>query len=85
MRGNRVGSRKNRLEAPAAIEAAEAHRAHIDRWFYPCSHALHRGLGELYVNDPRFTADIDRVRPGLSAYMHDVFAAAADRAAGKGA
>ena len=27
----------------------EQHRAHIDRWFYPCSHEIHVGLGEMYV------------------------------------
>jgi DNA-binding transcriptional MerR regulator len=71
-------------DAAPALDAAEAHRLHIDRWFYPCSHAIHRGLGELYVNDPRFMANIDRIRPGLSEYARDAFAANATRAAALG-
>jgi DNA-binding transcriptional MerR regulator len=67
--------------SPAAMDVAERHRAHIARWFYPCPPAMHQGLGELYVNDPRFTANIDRLRPGLSRYLCDAFRANAQRAA----
>ena len=28
----------------AAMDLAEEHRCHIDRWFYPCSHEMHRCL-----------------------------------------
>lgn len=63
----------------AAMDAAEEHRQHIERWFYPCPKTLHRGLGELYVNDPRFTANIDRVRSGLAAYACAAFRANAER------
>jgi DNA-binding transcriptional MerR regulator len=66
---------------PAVMELAERHRGYIARWFYPCSHELHRGLGELYVNDPRFTANIDRVRPGLAEFTREAFRANAERAA----
>jgi MerR family transcriptional regulator, thiopeptide resistance regulator len=66
----------------AAMDAAEAHRQHITRWFYPCPRDMHRGLGELYVQDPRFTANIDRVRAGLSQYMRDAFRANAERGEG---
>jgi DNA-binding transcriptional MerR regulator len=69
--------------APASTEAmalAEQHRQHISRWFYPCSHAMHRGLGEMYVSDARFTENIDRTRPGLAAYWREAIRANADRA-----
>lgn len=60
----------------AAVQLAVAeHRAHIDRWFYPCSKEIHRGLGEMYVADPRFTANIDKVAPGLAQYLRDAIAA----------
>ena len=39
----------------AAMDLAEQHRLHIDRWFYECSHEMHTGLGNMYVADPRFT------------------------------
>jgi len=62
-----------------AMDLAEAHRAHISRWFYDCSPAMHRGLAEMYVADPRFTATYDQVEPGLAAYVHDAILANADR------
>jgi DNA-binding transcriptional MerR regulator len=58
-----------------ATALAEAHRQHIDRWFYPCSHEIHVGLGEMYVNDPRFAAGYERVREGLAAYLRDAIRA----------
>jgi DNA-binding transcriptional MerR regulator len=67
-------------DAPAAMDAAERHRQHITRWFYQCSYEIHVGLGALYVNDARFTANIDKVRPGLSPYLQQAFAANAARA-----
>ncbi len=60
---------------PSVAEHVEAHRAHIDRWFYPCSRAMHAKLGEMYVADPRFTANIDRYGAGLAKFMRDAFAA----------
>lgn len=63
-----------------AMAVAERHRQHIERWFYPCAPSMHRGLGEMYVQDERFTANIDRYAPGLSVYARDAFAANAARA-----
>lgn len=62
-------------EAAAAVELAEAHRLHIDRWFYPCSPRMHLALGESYVADPRFTAFYDKTEPGLAVYLRDAIAA----------
>ena len=64
---------------PAAMDAAEDHRRHIDRWFYPCSREMHRGLGALYVQDSRFLTTLDRIREGLSAYACAAFDANASR------
>jgi DNA-binding transcriptional MerR regulator len=58
-----------------AMDLAERHRLHIDRWFYTCDHELHRRLGELYVSDPRFTATYDAHAPGLARYLHSAIAA----------
>jgi hypothetical protein len=63
-----------------AMDAAEAHRANISRWFYDCDYAIHRGLSDMYVADPRFTANYDNRAPGLAAYVHDAIHANADRA-----
>jgi DNA-binding transcriptional MerR regulator len=62
-------------EADEAVELAEAHRLHIDHWFYPCSREMHLALGESYVADPRFTAFYDKIEPGLATYLRDAIAA----------
>lgn len=62
---------------PAVQAAVEDHRRHIERWFYPCSAQIHRGLGEMYVADPRFTATLDKQGgPGFARFLHDAIAAA---------
>ncbi len=53
----------------------EAHRAHIDRWFYPCSREMHASLAEMYVADPRFTANLDKIAPGFAEFLHDAIRA----------
>ena len=60
---------------PAVQAAVEDHRLHIDRWFYPCSVAMHHGLGEMYVADPRFTANLEKVAPGFAQFLRDAIAA----------
>ena len=60
---------------PAVQVVVAEHRAHIDRWFYACGKELHKGLGEMYVADPRFTQNIDKVAPGLAQFMCEAIAA----------
>jgi DNA-binding transcriptional MerR regulator len=62
-----------------AMDLAEAHREHISRWFYDCGYDAHRGLAELYVADPRYMAEYDKIEPGFSGYVHDAMLANADR------
>lgn len=63
----------------AAMDLAERHRLHIDRWFYPCAHAMHRGLGQMYVADERFTQNIDKFGEGVAALLSAAIEANADR------
>lgn len=61
---------------PAVQTAVEDHRRHIDRWFYPCSSQMHKGLGEMYVADPRFTANLDKkAGEGFARFLRDAIAA----------
>ena len=62
-----------------AMDLAEAHRQHLSRWFYDCDYQMHRGLAELYVSDPRYIAEYDRIEPGFAHYVHDAMLANADR------
>jgi DNA-binding transcriptional MerR regulator len=52
-----------------AMDAAEAHRQHISNWYYECTYEIHVGLADMYVGDPRFTANYDDRLPGLAAYV----------------
>ena len=63
----------------AARELAEQHRCHIDRWFYPCSHAMHAGLADMYVADPRFTEYFEKRGQGLAAFFREAILANAAR------
>lgn len=65
-----------------AMDAVEAHRLHITRWFYDVSPQFHRNLGDLYVSDPRFTATYDESfgAAGFAQWVRDAIYANADRA-----
>ena len=49
------------------------HHAWIES-FYPCSAKMYRGLGETYVDDPRFTATYDKGRPVPAVFMLEAMA-----------
>lgn len=61
-----------------AMAIAECHREHIDRWFYPCSHAMHAQVAGFYTGDDRFRAHYDRHGDGLAAYVEAAVRANAD-------
>lgn len=54
---------------PEVAAIVERHRLSIDRWFYPCSLAMQKGLADLYESDPRFAANIDAYGPGLTPFL----------------
>ena len=57
--------------SPAAMDAAEAHRQHITRWFYDCPAEMHANISEMYVSDPRFAKTYEDMAPGLAQYVRD--------------
>ncbi len=67
-------------DSEEAMAAAEAHRRHISRWYYDCSHETHRDLGEMYVSDERFRTNYDVLALGLSEFIRDTTRANAERA-----
>jgi pyrroloquinoline quinone (PQQ) biosynthesis protein C len=66
-------------DSPAAMDLAEEHRQQISRWYYDCSYEMHRGLGQMYVADPRFTERYEAIAPGLAQYLNDAIQANAER------
>jgi DNA-binding transcriptional MerR regulator len=55
-------------------------RQHITDNFYECTVDIFRGLGDLYVNDPRFTKNIDKYQPGLAQFLREAMHVYCDRA-----
>jgi DNA-binding transcriptional MerR regulator len=66
-------------DGPEAMDVAEAHRRMIGEWFYSCSAAMHSGLAEMYVSDPRFARNYEELAPGLAQYFHDAILTNASR------
>ena len=64
-----------------AMDAAEQHRMHIQKWFYDTPPERHRSLGDMYIADPRFTKNYEDIRPGMAQYVRDAIHANAERAA----
>ncbi|MCL6589247.1 MAG: MerR family transcriptional regulator [Firmicutes bacterium] len=56
---------------PEVQQAVAEWRRHISDNFYNCTPGIFRGLGDLYVDDSRFTENIDKVRPGLAAFLRE--------------
>ncbi|MZP31009.1 MerR family transcriptional regulator [Heliobacterium undosum] len=54
---------------PLVQQAISDWRELISDNFYECNLEIFRGLGDLYVQDERFTANIDKVKPGLARFM----------------
>jgi DNA-binding transcriptional MerR regulator len=68
----RIAALMDKGPADREVQAAVAEwRQHVTDNFYNCTPEIFRGLGDLYVNDPRFTANIDKVKPGLAAFLRE--------------
>jgi len=67
---------------PKAMDIAERHRLFIDRWFYPCTHAMQLGLSSLYESDSRFAQNIDKHSEGLTEFLVVAIRANAKRNSG---
>lgn len=71
---------------PADAEVQEwVRRWHqfINDRFYTCSTEVFRGLGNMYVEDSRFTATYDNVKPGMAKFMQAAMNAYCDKLEGK--
>ncbi|MEG1004050.1 MAG: MerR family transcriptional regulator [Clostridium sp.] len=52
-------------------ELVEAWRQFINDKFYNCTLEIFEGLGQMYIQDDRFTKNIDRTKEGLSAFLSE--------------
>ncbi|WP_105619696.1 MerR family transcriptional regulator [Vallitalea okinawensis] len=56
---------------PEIQQLMDDYRAHITRYFYECTPEIFKGLGEMYVADPRFTAYYEKYKEGLATFMKE--------------
>lgn len=62
---------KQPLDSPEMLEAVGDHRAYITQSFYDCGIEIYEGLGQMYIGDPRFTKNLNKVAPGFAQNLHD--------------
>ena len=60
--------------SPAVQQLVERWQAHITANYYTCTKDILRGLGQMYVYDERFTANLDKHGPGTAQLMADAIA-----------
>lgn len=65
---------------PVVQEVIAENRQHITDSFYNCTIEIYRGLGELYINDVRFTKNIDKFKEGLAKFLSDAIKIYCDNA-----
>ncbi|BBM86104.1 MerR family transcriptional regulator [Candidatus Uabimicrobium amorphum] len=52
-------------------EAVAALRESFCQYFYNCTPEIFRGLGEMYISDPRFTAYFEDMQSGLAQFLYE--------------
>ena len=65
---------ENMDKGPESLEVQELvgkWRNFISNNFYNCTVEIFRGLGEMYVQDERFTKNIDKTKEGLSEFLSE--------------
>jgi hypothetical protein len=61
----------DRDPASPAVQAIIARHYAGLRHFYEPTLPMYRGLAQMYVDDPRFTAFYEKYKPGLAAFLRD--------------
>ncbi|WP_427384277.1 MerR family transcriptional regulator [Janibacter sp. G56] len=61
-------------DGEAAAALAERHRVTINR-FYDCDHEFQVCLAQMYLSDPRFTAQYEEIASGAAQWLHDAILA----------
>lgn len=64
---------------PQVQAGVAALRRHITTYYYDCTPEIFRGLADLYTGDPRFTANIDKAKPGYAAFLREAMIVYCDR------
>jgi MerR family transcriptional regulator, multidrug-efflux activator len=68
----RIAERMDHKPSDPEVQKAVAEwRQFITDHYYDCTLEIFRGLGDLYVDDPRFTKNIDKLQPGLAKFLRE--------------
>jgi DNA-binding transcriptional MerR regulator len=59
------------IDDPTVQQGVAQLRQHITDNYYNCTVEIFRGLGDLYVADERFTANIDKNKPGYAIFLRE--------------
>ncbi len=68
------------VDNPKVQVLVAAYRDHITDNFYDCTLEIYRGLGELFVNDPRYGENMDKHGEGFTAFFSKAIAYYCDHA-----
>jgi len=63
--------------SPEIQKLIEEHHAWIEN-FYICTPDIYKGLGQMYVENPEFTAYYEKIKPGLAEFMCEAMGYFAD-------
>ncbi|GAA4834491.1 MerR family transcriptional regulator [Paenibacillus vulneris] len=74
-----IAAMDNGPEDPQVQEGVAELREWITSHFYECTPDIFRGLGDLYVEDERFTANIDKHKEGLAVFLREAMHVYCDR------
>jgi hypothetical protein len=61
------------VASPEVQVLIREHHAWIEN-FYTCPAEMYKGLGQLYVENPEFTAFYEKIKPGLAFFMGEAMA-----------
>jgi DNA-binding transcriptional MerR regulator len=58
-------------ESAAVQEQVAALHKHFVRSYYDCTFEIFRGLGQMWVEDPRFNAVYEQIKPGFAVFLRE--------------
>jgi DNA-binding transcriptional MerR regulator len=64
---------------PAVQDAVEEYYQYLNRYFYTCEVEFLRGLADMWVQDPRFAVNYERIREGGAEFVRDAVHLYCDR------
>ena len=64
---------------PEVQTAIADYLAYITKYFYTCDHKQLRGLADMWIADPRFSENYNRLRPGGAAFVQEAVHIFCDR------